>query len=75
MHTACTAAALKVLAAAAHIAVPSDTVDQLLQIMQAVAKQQEGLHYLLAAVVGKVRISGENTRHEVSGRLPTPTSC
>lgn len=60
------AAALKVLAATAHVDVSRDSMDCLLQVMQALLKQQDGLALLLASVVGKLRISGDSSRHEVS---------
>jgi hypothetical protein len=63
-RTACTAAALKVLAASGQVPV-HDGADDLLQLLQGIAAQQEPLQALLAAVCGNIGVPAGNLKHEV----------
>jgi hypothetical protein len=63
-HTACTAAALKVLAASGQAPV-HEGAEELLQLLQGIAAQHEPLQALLAAVCGNIGVPAGNLKHEV----------
>lgn len=63
-RTACTAAALRVLAAAGQVPV-QEGAEELLQLLQDVAAKHEPLHVLLAAVCGNIGVPAGNLKHEV----------